>query len=131
MKTFLIGADMIKKRILIVNHNNDHFDILASMLNHLGYNDIVATGNGKEALECLEENSFDLIIADLWMPVMNGLDLLKAVKRNSPEITFIIYTAYGDNTSYLEAMKLGAYDYLNKPVKKDKLNKILGNCFLQ
>ncbi len=127
----MIGANMIKKRILIVNHNNDHFDVLASMLNHLGYKNIVVAGDGMEALECLTENSFDLIIADLWMPVMSGLDLLRAVKKNSPEITFIIYTAYGDNTSYVEAMRLGAFEYLNKPVKKDRLDKILVNCFLK
>jgi DNA-binding NtrC family response regulator len=111
--------------ILIVDDNSDHRIILSSILNSLGYDNIVTANNGEKALECLKQKSFDLIIADIFMPVISGIDLLKKVKDIAPKISFIICTAYGDANSYSEAMEQGAFEYLNKPIKKDMLRKVI------
>ena len=117
------------RRIMIVDDNSDHSMILSSTLNSLGYNKIVTASSGEKALERLKQNSFDLIIADIFMPVINGIDLLKKIKNIAPKVSFIICTAYGDADSYSEAMKEGAFEYLNKPIKKDMLKKVIQSIF--
>lgn len=113
------------RRILVVDDNSDHRIILSSILNSLGYKNIVTANSGEKALERLKQKSFDLIIADIFMPVINGIDLLKKVKNLAPEAPFIICTAYGDANSYSEAMEQGAFEYLNKPINEDMLKKVI------
>lgn len=113
------------RNILIVDDNSDHRMILSSTLKSLGYHNIVTANNGEKALERLKQKSFDLIIADIFMPVINGIDLLKKIKNIAPKASFIICTAYGDPISYSEAMKQGAFEYLNKPVDKERLKKVI------
>jgi YesN/AraC family two-component response regulator len=91
----------------------------------LGYKNIVSANSGEKALESLEQKSFDLIIADIFMPIINGIDLLKKVKNIAPEASFIICTAYGDANSYSEAMEQGALEYLNKPINENMLKKTI------
>ncbi|NIM99515.1 MAG: response regulator [candidate division Zixibacteria bacterium] len=80
---------------------------------------------GKEGLEMIAAGSFDIIITDLRLPDMNGLAILKEVKRNVPTAEVVIITAYGSVDSAVEAMKTGAYDYVTKPFTTEELLLVL------
>lgn len=75
--------------------------------------------NGREALEKLAHQSFDLVITDMQMPEVTGLELLAKIKEKDPETPVMMITAFGSTETAVEAMKLGAYDYLSKPFKID------------
>jgi DNA-binding NtrC family response regulator len=86
---------------------------------------VEAVGSGHEALDILEKKPFEVLFVDMKMPRMNGLELLKRVKEGYPDTLVIIITAYGSIESSIEAMKLGASDYLLKPFKPDQLALVL------
>ncbi len=86
---------------------------------------VEAVSSGHEALDILEKKPFEVLFVDMKMPRMNGLELLKRVKDGYPDTTVIIITAYGSIESSIEAMKLGATDYLLKPFKPDQLALVL------
>lgn len=116
------------KRILIVDDEENARISLGKLLSHEGY--LVDTvGNGREALEFLEKNRVNLIITDINMPQMNGLAFLKVLNCDYPNIDVIMITAYGGVGSYLEAMNLGAMEYINKPIKLDELKLIMKRIF--
>ncbi|GAB4320454.1 MAG: sigma-54 dependent transcriptional regulator [Candidatus Sumerlaeia bacterium] len=93
--------------------------------------EVALAANGKEALERLEATGADILLTDLKMPQMNGLDLLKEVKKRYPETDVVILTGHGTVESAVEAMKEGAYDYLTKPVNIDELNLLIDRLMLQ
>jgi DNA-binding NtrC family response regulator len=78
--------------------------------------EIEAAFNGEDALEVLERKSFDVVLLDLRMPGMDGMSVLKAIKRDWPKSGVVVITGYPTLESAKEAMRLGAYDYLAKPV---------------
>jgi len=88
-----------------------------------------AVSNGYEALEYLARESVDLVITDINMPEMNGLVFLRELNRSHPAINVIMVTAYGGVESYLEAMNLGAFEYLNKPVRIEELKAVMARIF--
>ncbi|MBN2062272.1 MAG: sigma-54-dependent Fis family transcriptional regulator [Deltaproteobacteria bacterium] len=94
--------------------------MLQVMLNKEGYITETAS-DGAEGLALLEKGQFDFILCDLKMPVMDGMDFLKAAGSLFPEKTFIMMSAYGSVDTALEAMKMGAYDYISKPFKTDEV----------
>ncbi len=114
-----------KKRIMIVDDQNYACDTLSLTLNHLGYDDIVTAKSGEEALNILEESSFDLIFSEIKMLGMSGIDLLQKIKKSSPNVIFIICTAYADVDSFFEAMSHGAFEYLSKPITTQKIKKTI------
>ncbi len=82
--------------------------------------------SGKQALEYLQsqkDNCFVLILSDINMPGMNGIELLKIIKQTFPKLKVFMITAYGDEENYRIAMEYGADDYLHKPVEFDKLKE--------
>jgi DNA-binding NtrC family response regulator len=85
-----------------------------------GY-EITGTRNGKEAWEKIEKNHYDLLIADIKMPGMDGIELLRRVKEKYPETEVMIITGFGSIGSAVEAMRKGAYDYITKPFELDEL----------
>jgi DNA-binding NtrC family response regulator len=85
-----------------------------------GYN-VVATKNGREALEQIEQEQFDVLITDIRMPEMNGIELLEKVKEKYYGIEVMVITGYGSIDSAVEAMKKGAYEYITKPFNLDEL----------
>ncbi len=105
-------------RILIVDDEATIRDTLCTVLKEEGFS-AESAENGKIALQKIRRNNYDLVITDLRMPEMDGLDLLKAVKLNSPQTSVIIITAYGSMESAIEALRLGAFDYLIKPLDFD------------
>jgi len=82
---------------------------------------------GVEGLEQFRQGTFDVVITDLRLPTMNGLDILREVKKQSPNTSIIIITAYASVETAVEALKLGAYDYLTKPFSPDKLLSMLSH----
>lgn len=116
------------KRILIVDDEENARVALSKILAHEGY-DVLSAKNGVEALNCLRNKDVELIITDLNMPEMNGLMFLRELNRRHPAISVIMITAYGEVESYIEAMTLGAFEYINKPVKYDELKKVINKIF--
>ena len=80
---------------------------------------------GADALKAVQNEIFDLVISDVKMPGMDGIDVLKAVKEVSPDTMVIMITAYATAETAVEAMKLGAYDYITKPFKVDEIKLII------
>jgi len=95
-------------------------DVLGQLLSAEGYQ-VEISASGEEALPKFVEQQFDLTLLDLLMPGMDGLEVLKQIKKMEPEAMVIIVTAYGSVESALKAIKMGAYDYIQKPFKNDEL----------
>ena len=104
----------MKPRILIVDDEKDARDILSSILEDEGF--LVETGaGGEEALSLLESDRFDLLITDMKMPRISGIDILKKAKQLDPSIEGIVMTGYASLDGAVESLKLGATDFLTKP----------------
>jgi two-component system response regulator PilR (NtrC family) len=95
-------------------------DVLAQLLTAEGY-EVEISASGEEALEKFPSQSFDVILLDLLMPGLDGLEVLRRIKRIDPLAAVIIITAYGSVESAIQAMKIGALDYVQKPFKHDVL----------
>jgi len=110
-----------RKTVLVVDDEENARIGLSCFLTQEGY-DVAIASDGEEALEVLRENPHtSLIISDINMPGMNGMSLLREVNRQHPETAIIMVTAYGEVESYIDAMNLGAFDYLHKPVRTEEL----------
>jgi two-component system response regulator AtoC len=108
------------KRVLVVDDEINMRHMLQVMLTKAGYF-ADAAGDGFEALEKLEKGEFDLVLCDVKMPRMDGMTFLAQARKKYPERTFIMMSAYGNIDDALEAMKIGAYDYISKPFKTDEV----------
>ena len=115
------------EKILIVDDEQSMRDVLSIMLTRAGYT-VTAASDGEEAIASLEKELFDLVITDLKMPKVGGLEILKAVKEASPESVVLIITAFATAESAVEAMKMGAYDYLTKPFEVEEVQLIIRNA---
>ncbi len=107
-------------RVLVVDDEPAIRAQLEESLQEAGY-ETAGAGNGAEAAQRALEQSFDLCLSDIRMPVMGGIELLERVGQTSPETMFILMTAYGGLETAIDAMRLGAVDYLLKPFKHDEL----------
>jgi len=106
--------DLITKRILLADDEEDIREDLALFLEFSDYK-VFQASNGKEAYQCYLENSFDLIITDIEMPKLNGLELVEAIRDKDKEIPIIIISGYSDKNKLLRAIKLNLVDYIIKP----------------
>ena len=118
------------EKILIADDERSMRDVLSIMLKRAGYDVSVAT-DGEEAIAQIDRELFDLVITDLKMPKAGGLDVLKAVKECSPDSVVLIITAFASPESAVEAMKLGAFDYLPKPFQVDEVQLKIRNALGQ
>jgi DNA-binding NtrC family response regulator len=116
------------KRILVVDDEENTRIALTRLLSREGY-EVQTAANGHEALNRLRQCSAELIITDLNMPEMNGLTFLRELNREFPSSNVIMITAYGEVESYLEALNLGVFEYLNKPLRVEELRKVMGKMF--
>ena len=114
-------------RVLVVDDEQSMRDLLAIMLRQAGYEVSVADG-GEAAIERLKTESFDLVLTDLRMRKVDGLTVLKAAKEHAPRTVVLVVTAYASTETAVEAMKLGAYDYITKPFKLDELKVTVANA---
>ncbi len=119
---------MNKKSILLVDDEETIIASLRTVLENKGYT-VHTAQDGTKGLQVFEEKDPDLIITDLMLNGVNGIDLLKRVKKVKPHVMVIVITGYGKLDSAIEALKLGAMDYLLKPVKNKELLLRIANCF--
>jgi two-component system response regulator PilR (NtrC family) len=115
---------MADARVLVVDDEKSMRDLLAITLEKQHFEVTVADG-GQTAIATLRREPFDVVITDLRMPTADGLQVLRAAKETSPESVVIVITAVGSTETAVEAMKLGAYDYITKPFKLDEINHII------
>jgi len=107
-------------RILVVDDEKSIRDSLKMILSDEGY-EVKSAGDGEEALNLINEENFDVIISDIKMPGVDGMELLTKASKVSPETFFIIMTAYASVNTAVDALRHGAFDYLIKPVEFDDL----------
>ena len=118
---------MSAARVLVVDDEKSMRDLLAITLKRAGHEVAVAEG-GEAAIEAIRADTFDAIITDLRMPKVDGLGVLRAAKELSPETAVLVVTAFASTETAVEAMKLGAYDYITKPFKLDEVDLIIKNA---
>jgi two-component system response regulator HydG len=109
-----------KATVLIVDDDAAHLSVVKTVVKSWGY-DVEGADDGSEAVEKAKERPFDLIVMDVRMAEMSGIDALKTIKGYNPAIPILIMTAYSSIESAVEALKAGAYDYLTKPLDFDVL----------
>ena len=112
---------MIPKRILIVDDEENFRHMLSVILKKEKY-DIETASNGAEGLQKVAVSEFDQILCDIRMPQMDGLEFLRETQKMGVSTTIIMMSAYGTVDTAIEAMKLGAYDYISKPFKPDEIS---------
>ena len=117
---------MSAARVLVVDDEKSMRDLLTITLEKAGY-DVTAAEGGEAAIEAIRKDSFDTIITDLRMPRVDGMQVLRAARDLSPETAVIVVTAVASTETAVEAMKLGAYDYLTKPFKLDEVDLVIKN----
>ncbi|MBI4607710.1 MAG: sigma-54-dependent Fis family transcriptional regulator, partial [Candidatus Rokubacteria bacterium] len=117
-------------RILVADNERSMRELLAITLEKEGY-DVSAADGGESAIEAVRREPFDLIITDVRMPGVDGIQVLKVVKELAPDTVVLMITAFSSTETAVEAMKLGAYDYITKPFKLDEIKLIINNALEQ
>jgi DNA-binding NtrC family response regulator len=111
----------MKRRILVVDDEKDMLALLRRIITEKTEYDAVLQNNPSKAVEMIEQEPFDLVITDLKMPKMDGIALLEEVKRIRPSAAVIIMTAYATIETAVEATRKGAFDYITKPFRKERI----------
>ncbi|MFQ5513059.1 MAG: sigma-54-dependent transcriptional regulator [Myxococcota bacterium] len=115
------------EKVLVVENEANMRRVLRALLHRYGYRTLEAA-HGAEALEILEQEPVDVVLSDLRMPQMNGLELLEIVRRRFRALPFILLTAHGTIGSAVEALKQGAFDYLTKPFDPEEIRQVIGKA---
>jgi len=113
--------------LLIVDDEVNIRRVLSAMLKREGY-EVSAAGDGEQALAVLSRSPVDVVITDLVMPRLGGLELLKRVSADFPDVPVIMITAHGTVDTAVEAMKAGAFDYITKPFDQEELKKVIAKA---
>jgi DNA-binding NtrC family response regulator len=113
----------MNKRVLVVDDDESLRRVTQVQLEQAGFETRTA-GDGTEALRILQKSPADLVITDLKMPGMPGMELLRRIRADHPDVVVVMITAFGTVESAVEAMKAGAYDYITKPVHADELELV-------
>jgi nitrogen regulation protein NR(I) len=116
-----------KKQVLIVDDEPNLRKILAAQLSRDGY-EVMLAEDGEQGLTMLRENHIDLVVTDLKMPKVDGMTLLREALRESPDLPIVMITAHGTVDTAVEALKLGAFDYLTKPFDKDEVRQVVAKA---
>jgi two-component system, response regulator, stage 0 sporulation protein F len=111
-------------KILVVDDEEGARELFNAILTDEGY-DVLLADSGAAALTLFRNHPFNLVITDIKMPVMDGLQLLQEIRKIGSKTDVIMVTAYGEVESYLKAMSLGAAEYINKPIRIKELKRIV------
>ena len=109
------------ERILIIDDEIDMLELLELIITDRTDYEVTTTNNPLEVPELLKKDPYDLVITDLRMPDIDGIELIEMVKKFDDQIPFMIITAYGTIESAVEAMRKGAFDYLTKPFRQEQV----------
>ena len=120
-------AEKLKASILLVDDEEQFLEMLSQRLEARGLK-VDSVTSGEDALARVEDQNFDAIVVDLAMPGIDGIETLKRIKEKHPELGIIMLTGHATTTSGIEAMKLGAEDFLEKPVDLKELMKKIGEA---
>ncbi|RMG03842.1 MAG: response regulator [Nitrospirae bacterium] len=116
-----------KFRILVIDDDEIARDVVVSLLSKEGFT-VDSARDGIEGLAAVKKNDYHLVITDLKMPGADGIEVLKSVRNINPSTAVVILTAYGTLDNALEAMRLGAFDYVTKPFKLQQLLIVVENA---
>jgi len=116
-----------KKQVLIVDDEPNLRKILAAQLSRDGY-DVLLAEDGEEGLALLREHHIDLVVTDLKMPKVDGMTLLREALKEQADLPIVMITAHGTVDTAVEALKLGAFDYLTKPFDKDEVRQVVAKA---
>ena len=116
-----------RAKILVVDDDKQLADNMVEYLTKFGYQAAAAYG-GREALTSFEQGDFQLVVTDLKMPEMDGMEVLDAVKKLDRRVMVMVITGYGTIESAVAAIKKGAYDYIPKPFKMEELEVIVNRA---
>ncbi|HON23170.1 MAG TPA: response regulator, partial [Syntrophales bacterium] len=105
----------MRKTILIVDDEETICQSLSGILRDEGYETVTA-GSGEEALKIIEEEMPNLVLLDIWLPGMDGIEVLKIIRSEYPQIRVIMMSGHGTIETAVKATKLGAYDFIEKPL---------------
>lgn len=119
-----MGIDEQKTSILLVDDDEGVCHSFSRLLEKRGYR-VDSLKSAIDAIKSLKKSQYDILLTDLKMPEMDGIELLKEARKIDPDLGVIIMTGYGEIASYLKAMDLGAVEYLNKPIKINDLEIII------
>jgi len=119
----------MSEKLLIVDDEPVMLRLLTMLIKEKTPYEPVITNNPFEALQLAKEDSFDLIIADLKMPGLDGAELLEAVKRVHADVPVIIITAYGTTETAMKILQKGAFDFITKPFKKEQILNAIDKAF--
>ena len=114
-------------KILIVDDAAFMRMMVKENLKKAGYTDFSEAGNGEEALKKFENDSPDLVLLDITMPIMDGITALKEIKEKNPEAKVVMCSAMGQDSMVIEAIKQGALDFIVKPFKPERLVQTVKN----
>ncbi len=106
--------------ILVVDDEKNYLVVMSTLLSEQGY-EVLTAENGLQALEIIEESDLDLVLTDMKMPKMDGIELLARIRQVKPEQPVIVMTAFGTVEKAVQAMKAGAFDYITKPFQNEEL----------
>ena len=118
---------MPAEKILVVDDEQSMTQFLGIVLRKEGYQ-VASTNNGKDALEKVRGESFDAVITDIRMPGMDGIQLLEGIKKIDPTLPVVIMTAYASQQSAIDAVNLGAFQYLIKNAKNEEIKLVVRNA---
>ncbi len=118
------------QRILAIDDEKSMRELLAHVLKRAGYR-VTTAANGETGCELFEMDVYDLVISDISMPGISGLDVLRRVHESSPDTPVILITAYGSKETAIEAVKLGAFDYFEKPFNVEEVRTRVHNALAQ
>ncbi len=108
-------------KILIIDDETDMLVMLEMLITDKTSHEVVTTNNPLEIEELLSNNDFNLVITDLKMPMLDGIEILEIVKKKDPDIPVIVITAFGTLEAAEEAVHQGAYDFITKPFRKEQI----------
>lgn len=117
----------IPTRVLLVDDEVDFVEMLSLRLNEVGEK-VMPAHSGRECLEALRQKAVDVVILDIKMPGMDGIETLREIKKRFPLLEVILLTGHGTTETAVEGMKLGAFDYLLKPADFDELLEKLASA---
>lgn len=121
------NGNRLMETILIVDDEKNYLVVLSSFLSGEGYEPITAD-NAQQALDIVENTDLDLVLTDMKMPSMDGIELLRRIKEKSPDLPVVMMTAYGTVEKAVEAMQLGAFNFVLKPFQNETLKQIIRNA---
>ena len=117
----------MKIKILVVDDELSMREFLSILLEREGY-EVTVAASADVALRTLESSLFDLVLSDVSMPGLSGIELLARIKEKTPETAVLMLTAFSTSDQAVEAMKLGAYDYIGKPFKNEEIKQLIKNA---